>query len=182
MVRGRKSKPTALKVAEGNPGHRPLSKIDLTSSPSVPKCPTWLDAAARAVWKEQVFELHRLGMLRTVDQVVLANLCDSVAMLRSAKRKMAKLRAEMKKKGADPDDALLYKTAGGSIIQSPLVGIINREKLNIQRMASEFGMTPASRARLMFDDGGGGNDPDQEYESALDAPRDGYDDDELTIN
>jgi P27 family predicted phage terminase small subunit len=180
-MRGRKGKPTALKEAEGNPGKRKLSTVDLSSSPAIPKCPSWLDPAARAIWREQAAALFKLGIIRHVDQIVLANLCDSVATLKSAKKRLARARAEYRNAGKDPDEVLVYKTPGGCYIQNPLIGIINREKLNVQRMASEFGMTPAARARLMVDDGIPPNDPDADYESSLDAPRGGFDDDELVM-
>lgn len=180
MQRGRKPKPTAIKVAEGNRGRRPLSPVDLTSSPEVPKPPTWLEPDARAIWKSITQELFRLKIIRSVDQTMLACLCDSIAMLRAARRKMTKIKRELRKEKKDPDEAMLYKTPGGSIIQSPLVGIINREKINIQRIASEFGMTATSRARLLSEELTGTQDDDSLDE--LDLPREDSDSlDDLTV-
>lgn len=181
-MKGRKPKPTAIKQAEGNPGRRPLAKVDLTTAPEAPACPDWLDPGARLVWKHLVAKLMALGILRSVDQIMLAMLCDSVSMLKAARRRLDRERIELKKSNKNQDDALLYKTPGGTVIQSPLIGIINREKLNIQRLATEFGMSAAARARLLSDDGGLGADPDAGYEKLLEKDRPGFDDDELLIN
>ena len=180
-MRGRKPTPTAIKQAEGNPGRRPLSKVDLTTAPEAPQCPEWLSPGARQVWKHLIGELMKLRVIRPVDQTMLAMLCDSIAMLKTAHRRLDRERMELKKANKNPDDALLYKTPGGSVIQSPLIGIINREKLNIQRLATEFGMSAAARARLLADDGGLGSDPDDAYEELLSQDRTDLDENELLI-
>lgn len=39
---GRKPKPLSQKIAEGNPGHRPLTKVEFSGSPDRPKPPDYL--------------------------------------------------------------------------------------------------------------------------------------------
>ena len=46
-IRGRKPKPTALKVLEGNPGHRPLNKKEPMPKGKLPRCPEWLEDDAK---------------------------------------------------------------------------------------------------------------------------------------
>ena len=41
-TRGRKPKPTALKVLEGNPGKRPLNENEPIPPKGSIKCPSWL--------------------------------------------------------------------------------------------------------------------------------------------
>ena len=41
-TRGRKPKPTALKVLEGNPGKRPLNDREPVPPRAALKCPAWL--------------------------------------------------------------------------------------------------------------------------------------------
>ena len=48
--RGRKPKPTALKVLEGNPGKRPLNLFEPTPEDKMPECPDWLEDEAKAEW------------------------------------------------------------------------------------------------------------------------------------
>lgn len=49
--RGRKPKPTALKVLEGNPGKRQLNVVEPKPRNKAPKCPAWLDAEAKKEWR-----------------------------------------------------------------------------------------------------------------------------------
>ncbi len=46
-TRGRKPKPTALKVLEGNPGKRPLNLNEPKPEKKAPKCPSWLEPEAK---------------------------------------------------------------------------------------------------------------------------------------
>ena len=54
--RGRKPKPTALKMLEGNPGGRPLNTKEPRPEKKAPRCPSWLEDEAK---KDDV-ELVRL--------------------------------------------------------------------------------------------------------------------------
>ena len=46
-TRGRKPKPTALKVLEGNPGKRPLNENEPKPENKAPRCPSWLEQEAK---------------------------------------------------------------------------------------------------------------------------------------
>ena len=50
-TRGRKPKPTALKVLEGNPGKRPLNDREPVPPKGTLKCPAWLLPEAKKEWK-----------------------------------------------------------------------------------------------------------------------------------
>ena len=47
-TRGRKPKPTAVKVLEGNPGKRPLNMFEPVPDKVAPECPSWLNDEAKA--------------------------------------------------------------------------------------------------------------------------------------
>jgi hypothetical protein len=47
-MRGRKPKPTFLKVLDGNPGKRPLNDQEPRPPQGIPDRPDWLDAEAQA--------------------------------------------------------------------------------------------------------------------------------------
>ena len=49
-TRGRKPKPTAIKVLEGNPGKRPLNEHEPAPPKANIKCPTWLLPEAKKEW------------------------------------------------------------------------------------------------------------------------------------
>ena len=48
---GRKSKPTALKKLEGNPGKRKLNTKEPVPGKGMPDCPKWLLPEAKKEWE-----------------------------------------------------------------------------------------------------------------------------------
>jgi len=142
-VRGPPPKPTVLKAAEGNPGKRRLNQAELAEAPQAPTCPKWLDEGGRQLWNTLVPELMKLGVLRVLDQIQLASLCDAYSTMIAAREAMAKLSGETR---------MLVKTPNGAIQQNPLLSIINTQRQIIGRIAAEFGLTPAARARLFLEE------------------------------
>jgi phage terminase small subunit len=74
-MRGRKPKPTALKILQGNAGHRP---IDTRGEPAVVlglgEPPHYLDAVAKEFWFAQGPQLVALGTLGESDAPLFAEL------------------------------------------------------------------------------------------------------------
>ena len=56
-MRGRRPKPTRLKMLTGNPGKRPLNGNEPRPAPAVPDCPAELGPLARTEWNRLVGEL-----------------------------------------------------------------------------------------------------------------------------
>jgi len=78
-MRGRKPKPTGLKMLLGNPGKRPLNPNDPKLTPEIPTCPEWLDDKAQQEWHRLVPVLHKVGLLTTIDDMGLAALCTTLS-------------------------------------------------------------------------------------------------------
>jgi len=135
MVRGRKPKPTAVKIREGNPGKRPLNLREPLPDIVVPECPAELSETARAEWDRIVGELMHLNMLTSLDRATLAAYCESYALWTEAITQVRKF-------------GTIVKSPSGYPIQSPYVAIANRQAEIMLRIASEFGLTPASRSRI----------------------------------
>src|SRR6476620_7381333 len=74
-MRGRKPKPTMLKVLDGNPGRRPLNECEPAAPQGVPECPDWLSDEAKAEWKRVIPELQMMGLLSSADRAALAAYC-----------------------------------------------------------------------------------------------------------
>jgi phage terminase small subunit len=74
MTRGRKPKPTHLKLIEGNPGKRPIRTGSERPTTAMPEPPDHLNADARIEWDRVAHGLHALRLLETVDRV-LHRLC-----------------------------------------------------------------------------------------------------------
>ena len=153
IMPGPAPKPTALRIYEGNRGHRPLNDrepIALTGEPEMPK---HLDRDARREWRRLVPLLMTMRVLTESDGLALASLCMTYSTLVQAQRLMLK-------SATGKRSSLLIKTASGYIQQSPLLGIINGQMAALTVMLREFGLTPASRSRILAtSDTNGGIDP-----------------------
>ena len=151
---GPKPIPTTLKVLRGNPGHEKLNKNEPKPAllPQVPEPPPFLEGYAREEWNRLITELHRLQLVTMADINPLAAYCMAYHRWRTAEESLAEMaKRDLISKG------LMIKTVGGNAIQNPLVGTANRAANDMVRYASEFGLTPAARARISagpFDDGG----------------------------
>jgi len=134
-MRGRKPKPTRLRVIEGNPGHRPLN----AKEPAVPAirgaaAPAFLDPVARQEWSRQVKDLIPLGFVGPCDLGVLAAYCDAHSDFVRASQKLQKT-----------GDLIVVK---GKPITNPLLRIKRDARRDMIRAAAELGITPSSRSRV----------------------------------
>lgn len=136
MTRGRKPTPTALKLVRGNPGKRAINHDEPKPTKGLPsKPPEWLDDTARKTWKKLVKELNALGLLTTVDGPSLGAYCQAVSRMEAAEKHIA-------------EKGIVVDGAHGGLIKNPSVTIAKECALLIQKFASEFGLTPASRTRI----------------------------------
>lgn len=171
-MRGRKPKPTAIKVAEGNPGKRRLNRGELLEVPIAPAPPSYLSAAARREWEKLIPVLLRRRTIAEEDQTMLASFCEAVATLNEARRMMAGMEDKKRllvttgRRVTEKVDAkgkvVSRDTAGGNVQVNPLLYVIRDQVATIARIASEFGLTPAARARLQLEalpPGGAAVDP-----------------------
>jgi P27 family predicted phage terminase small subunit len=127
-------------VIEGNPGHQRKNRREPKPPPIAPKRPTWLDREAAAEWRRIVPILERLGLATVIDRASLAAYCQAWANYYHAQRDLsAARRANGRKRPGDRDLAqLAYTTA--------------RMYDTFRKAAAEFGLTPATRARLEVTD------------------------------
>ena len=146
-IRGRKNKPTNLKVLEGNPGKRPLPENEPKPKPIPPHCPTWLNAEAKRMWKKLAPELDRMGLLTTVDGEAFAAACQSYGIW---------VECEKYFKKKDPETGKPYgrtyeytnKADATNIVERPEVKIGQKAIAEFRAFCSEFGLTPSSRTRI----------------------------------
>ena len=111
--------------------------------PTMPTCPTWLNALAKARWKSLVPELHKLGVVTHIDGDAMAMYCQSWARWRKMEEFIEKNGETYATKDATG------KTTGVS--KFPHVTIARQMKLLLHKLGSEFGMTAVSRARISID-------------------------------
>ena len=81
---GRKPKPTALKMLEGNPRGRPLNTEEPKPEKKAPRCPSWLEAEAKKEWKRLAKVLENMGLLTEMDMAAFAGYCQAYARWKEA--------------------------------------------------------------------------------------------------
>lgn len=133
--RGRRPKPTAIKVLEGNPGKRPINKNEPKPDKKAPKCPVWLEAEAKKEWRRMSKTLEAIGVLTQVDASAFAGYCQAFARWKEAEEFLSK-------------HGTIFKTPSGYIQQVPQVSIAQTYLKIMKDFCSEFGLTPAARSRI----------------------------------
>ena len=134
-MRGRKPRPTSLKLAAGNPGKRPLNSREPRAEPDLPTCPAHLLPTAKAEWKRLVRELYQLGVITRLDRATLAAYCQAYGRWVDAEKKLKETPG-------------ILKMPSGYIQMNPWLTIATKQMELMQRFAVELGMTPSSRSRV----------------------------------
>lgn len=133
---GRKPKPTAVKKLEGNPGKRKLNKNEPVPAKGMPECPEWLLPEAKKEWERLADLMNQMGVLTEVDMAVFAAYCQSQARWKEAQEHIT-------------SEGSTFETDKGYQQQTPWVGIANTNQKLMLQAASEFGLTPSSRSRIV---------------------------------
>lgn len=150
---GRPPKPTALKLVQGNPGKRAVSKQepdpdyvqDLTP-------PAWLPPAAAQVWTEVAPNLSRAKLLTHVDIDTLAMGCVALAQYRlavvQAGGNLIRGKVVVDKETGEPvmgDDG--RPLVAGEYI-NPWTMVQSMSFKQAMAVLERFGMNPAARTRI----------------------------------
>lgn len=140
-MRGRKPIPISQKIAEGNPGKRPLNRQEPRAEGVLGEAPDYLTAEQRVIWKEAV-AIAPKNVLRACDASVFAKWVVAEATWRQAAEIVGR------------EGALIPATEGSkNLIQHPALAVQNRQAELAAKFASVLGFDPTSRARLAVDDG-----------------------------
>ncbi len=137
-IPGRKPKPTALRLVEGNREHRPINTGEPKPKLIMPPCPMIVEGHAREVWDLLGPQMVSLGILTEVDWMGFAALCIEWATYVEAKK-------ALKEGGA------VWQSDSGYRQSVPEVKIANEALGKVKALLAEFGLTPSSRARLNLD-------------------------------
>ena len=138
MARGRKPKPTALKLVEGNPGKRKINGKEPKPRGNLYDAPKWLTEQQHEGW-EYAIESAPFGLLKRIDRSALVAWVVAEDLHRQGVEKLN-------------GGAMLIKTPNGMPVQSPYLSIVNKQAQIMMKAASEMGFTPASRSRVEVED------------------------------
>lgn len=133
--RGRKPKPTAIKVLEGNPGKRQLNSSEPRPNKKAPRCPNWLEDEAKKEWKRMAKQLEHLGILTEIDMAAFSGYCQAYARWKEAEEFITK-------------HGTIVKTPSGYWQQVPQVSIAQTYLKIMNKFCEQFGLTPSSRTRI----------------------------------
>jgi len=93
-------------------------------------CPSWLGAEAKAEWRRAVAALEPFGILRPTDATALGRYCELWTLWRKL--------VEARDAASDPNDPTCIRLERRAL----------KVSASLLAMEQQFGMTPASRARL----------------------------------
>jgi P27 family predicted phage terminase small subunit len=136
---------------------RPLNPHEPRPVPAAPDCPPELSPTARPEWSRLTAELSKLNLITHLDRGALATYCGAYAL-------WAEAMVQIQKYGT------MVKSPTGYPMQSPYLGLANRQAELMMRIASEFGFTLASRSRISA--------PSPDQLPLLDLTTDDYEQDE----
>lgn len=149
-MKGRKPKPTQLKVLHGNPGKRPLPK----SEP-----PKIVSDEPVEFLLGDIGEKEAARMRRMLDEMGMGSAAFETAVVcyASVFQDYMAARQLYKRAGESP----ISKTTNGNIVQHPLLSVINRMRDDMRKWLVEFGMTPSASTRV--ESTSAENDPASKY-------------------
>lgn len=133
---GRKPKPTAVKVLEGNPGKRSLNRQEPKPEKKASRCPAWLEDEAKKEWKRMAKQMEQLGILTEIDMAAFAGYCQAYARWKEAEEYIS-------------EHGTVMKAPSGYCQQVPQVSIAQTYLKIMNRFCEQFGLTPSSRSRIV---------------------------------
>lgn len=149
MTRGRKPKPTHLRLLEGNAGKRGINKDEPKPTGALVEPPGDLPAAAVPFWNQAIADAPG-GLLKRLDLRVLAIWSIAAWLHSDAASQVA-------------TSSTVVRTQGGNIIQHPSLAILNKQAHIMLKAAAEMGFTPSSRSRVSADGGKGEANPFDQF-------------------
>ena len=153
-MRGRKPKPTARQIAEGDPRKKGVRKLreKLAAEPiatkGLPDCPRHLRGRARAAWNFWREELEGMGLDRRPDAQMLEGACVNYARAVEADLIVARdgIMLEISEIDKETGERILLKSQ-----YHPAITVSNAAWRQVRAFCSEFGLSPVSRTRLAIE-------------------------------
>ena len=153
-MRGRKPKPTRLRVIEGNRGKRPLNRKEPKAPRGIPPPFPHLSEKVKAAWMEIAVVLHDMRVLTLNHGHALEQMAENLVEIRQ-------LRRGIKKSGRFQT----VRTTNGSkkkIIHPAQLALSDGEK-RFRAMIEQFGLTPSAASRVTVQPDEEPRDPAAEF-------------------
>jgi P27 family predicted phage terminase small subunit len=153
-MRGRKPKPTARQISEGDPRKKGVHKLqeklasEPRATPGLPRCPRHLRGRARSAWTFWAVELTGMGQDKRPDAMMLEGAC--VHYARAVEADLL-----VQQQGMMVEEAYWNKKREERIVlkvrSHPAIMVSNAAWRQVRAFSSEFGLSPVSRTRLVID-------------------------------
>ncbi|WP_166359296.1 phage terminase small subunit P27 family [Pseudomonas akapageensis] len=146
---GRPSQPAVLKLLNGNRGKQSFGELmeevkDSGVPIAAPAMPTCLSDEAVAEWERVLPDLMMLGLVSTLDGMILATYCEAVADWQRFRRRIAELNA--KADSSDAGDVQTFATGAKQI--SVWRQLANDAEKRANSAGAQFGFSPMARRNL----------------------------------
>lgn len=148
MTRGRKPKPSNLKVIQGNAGKRKLNDAEPQAEAlqQIPEAPAWLTELGIEAWDHLASWLVGSKILTATDLHNLEAFCSAYSRWRAAEEHYAK-------------EGPVVEGATGGPVKNPAATVINESLKQMAMFGSALGLDPASRVRLAVPGSGEDDNP-----------------------
>ena len=128
--------PTAIKIATGNPGKRPINDSEPTPARGHPARPSHVKGEAKKEWDRITDELDQMGLLTTADRPALAMYCITWARWQEAEKEVARM------------GAIVAAPKTKVPMHNPYLAVANTAAAQCLKLLQEFGLTPAARTKV----------------------------------
>ena len=139
--RGRRPKPTNLKILQGTLEPSRANPREPKPDPSIPMPPPHLCDEAKVEWGRVSTRLYALGCLSDIDRAALAAYCQAYG-------KWVQVENVIREMFAGGRNPMMIRNSDGTLVPNPLIKIAAKQRADMLRYAGEFGMTPRSRSAL----------------------------------
>ena len=171
-LKGRKPKPAARQIAEGDPRKRGVHKLNAMAETEpkpargLPPCPKHLKGVARKAWAFWSQELEAMKLSARPDAMMLEGACVSYQTYVAMHKKVEEQGELVAKKERNPKTGLMEVV---DVRAHPALPVRDRALMQMRAFCCEFGLSPVSRARLSVESSEA--DAHDELMSILSQPR-----------
>ena len=134
-MRGRRPKPTILRLLEGNRGQRPINKNEPVPVGDLCEPPEWFNEEQTLIWSFAIAHAPH-GLLKHIDRSILVAWTVAECFFAEAVQKVGEF------------GMLARSSSTGGPIPNPYLVIAHKQALLMVKCAAELGFTPASRSRV----------------------------------
>lgn len=157
-MRGRKPKPTILKLIAGKPGHRPLPRAEPDPQGDLLAPPVEMTEAQKAEWRYALANAPA-GLLRRLDRKLFGEWCIASCDL-TADELALRVEGTVVNRGGDErltinrDGSQVKTVRSASMVLNPRVKARRDAFDRLMKATSELGFSPTSRSRITLAGGG----------------------------